>query len=69
VRLFHIVLDEHSLLRANGVLVESYHPGAHARLNLSSEMFTIFMGLFPFMGNEGDFGPLNHHRQVHDAAA
>ena len=64
VRVFHISLKNHRLLRVNGVLVESYHPGAEARLNLSREMFPIFMGIFPHMTSEGDFGPQNHKRSA-----
>lgn len=62
VRVFHICLKSHALMRANGVLVESYHPGAQARQELSHEMFAIFMSLFPNVSNEGDFGPVNHKR-------
>jgi len=64
VRVFHICLKNHRLMRVNGVLVESFHPGAEARLNLSREMFPIFMGIFPHMTSEGDFGPQNHKRST-----
>lgn len=68
VRVFHIALDNHRLLRANGVLVESFHPGSDARLHLSHEMFAIFLKMFPHLTNEGGFGPLRHNRTSPHAA-
>ena len=62
VRVFHLALGNHRLIRANGVLVESFHPGSNVQLHLSQEMFSIFMGLFPHMQSDGAFGPLNHRR-------
>lgn len=63
VRVFHLALSNHRLIRANGVLIESYHPGSNVQLHLSHEMFGIFMALFPHMQSDGAFGPLNHRRQ------
>ena len=62
VRVFHICLDNHRLIRANGVLAETFHPGGEARIHLSHEMFGHFMALFPHITSEADFGPLNHIR-------
>lgn len=67
VRVFHICLPGHRLIRANGVLTESFHPGANSRLYVSHEMYAIFLGLFPQIENEGGFGPLNHRRQAEAA--
>lgn len=67
IRVFHIALGSHRLMRANGVLVESYHPGSDARLHLSHEMFAIFLSMFPHMRNEGSFGPLRHQRTLNAA--
>ncbi len=67
VRVFHIGLASHRLIRANGVLVESFHPGPNARLHLSHELFEIFMSLFPHLVDSGDFGPLNHRRMANAA--
>ena len=62
VRVFHIALDAHRLLRANGLLAESYHPGANSRLYVSREMYEIFLKLFPHLDNEGGFGIQAHQR-------
>ena len=62
VRAFHLGLASHRLIRANGVFAESYHPGANIRLHMSREMFQIFLGIFPHMASDGDFGPVVHKR-------
>jgi hypothetical protein len=62
IRVFHICLPSHGLVRANGVLTETYHPGEDAQMHLSTELFAHFMSLFPHINRVGDFGPLNHRR-------
>ncbi|MBV1867797.1 MAG: Hint domain-containing protein [Marinosulfonomonas sp.] len=62
VRVFHICLDSHRLIRANGVLVETFHPGGNTRMHLSHEMYAHFLALFPHVTCDADFGPLNHKR-------
>ncbi len=67
VRVFHICLGAHRLIYANGVLAESYHPGANSRLYVSQEMYEIFLRTFPHIDNEGGFGPQIHQRDVEAA--
>ncbi len=62
VRTFHLALASHRLIRANGVLVESYHPGSEPHMTLTPELLDHFLALFPHLGSLGDFGPLNHKR-------
>jgi hypothetical protein len=62
VRVFHLCLANHHLIRANGVLAETFHPGADIRMHMSHEMFELYMPLFPHLRSEADFGPLNHKR-------
>lgn len=62
VRLFHLGLSRHSLVRANGVLVESYHPGATPHMEMPAELYSHFLGLFPNLDTVDDFGTLNHQR-------
>lgn len=64
VRVFHLALGNHRLIRANGVLIESYHPGSNVQLHLSREMLPIFMGMFPHLKGDGAFGALKHRRVV-----
>ena len=62
VRVFHLALASHCLLRANGVLAESYHPGPAPGQELTPELFTHFLALFPNLRNLDGFGPLRHKR-------
>ncbi|MGR3291479.1 MAG: Hint domain-containing protein [Paracoccaceae bacterium] len=62
VRIFHLGLANHQLIRANGVLVESYHPGEQPHLNMPTELYPHFLSLFPHVTSISEFGPLNHKR-------
>ncbi len=62
VRVFHLGLASHRLIRANGVLAESYHPGETTHMQMSSELYEHFLALFPHVKSLDDFGPLNHKR-------
>ena len=63
IRVFHLALSEHSLIRANGVLCESYHPGTRLELRLPNELRPHFTGLFPHLKHTDGFGPLRHPRR------
>ncbi|WP_417239328.1 Hint domain-containing protein [Celeribacter halophilus] len=58
VRSYHIGLARHSLLRVNGVELESYHPGITAAGQLYGDLRGRFMALFPHLETLGDFGAL-----------
>lgn len=62
IRVFHLALASHSLMRANGVLAESYHPGSQPFLHMRSELYPHFLSLFPHINSISEFGPLNHKR-------
>lgn len=62
MRVFHIAVKNHGLVRANGVLAESYHPGKHPHMEMEPELYNHFDGLFPHLDSVDDFGPLNHQR-------
>jgi len=62
VRVFHLGLASHRLVRANGVLAESYHPGEQPHMHMSTELYPHFLGMFPHIKSVGGFGPLNHKR-------
>lgn len=62
VRLFHICLDRHAAIRAGGIEMETFHPGAHATRTLSYTLRDRFLGMFPQIGHITDFGPLAHPR-------
>ncbi|NVK45525.1 MAG: Hint domain-containing protein [Rhodobacteraceae bacterium] len=58
VRSYHIGLARHSLLRVNGVELESYHPGTAAAGQLQGDLRGRFMALFPHLDGLGDFGAM-----------
>lgn len=56
VRVYHLALDSHQVIRAGGLEVESYHPGSEAHYSMSTEMRGVFMSLFPHLAGLQDFG-------------
>ncbi|WP_227267553.1 Hint domain-containing protein [Roseobacter weihaiensis] len=66
VRLFHVALRQHAALMANGLEVESYHPGTTSLRHLSQTLRTTFLSLFPNITLLSDFGPLHYPRATDD---
>ncbi len=62
VRLFHICLSRHAVIRANGIEMETFHPGAAAPRDVSHALRDRFLSLFPRIAHLSDFGPLAHTR-------
>ncbi|PTQ75689.1 Hint domain-containing protein [Celeribacter persicus] len=62
VRSYHLALGRHSLIRVNGVELESYHPGTAASAQLQGDLRARFMALFPHLDSLGDFGALAYPR-------
>ncbi|MEL6169110.1 MAG: Hint domain-containing protein [Pseudomonadota bacterium] len=56
VRVYHLALNGHEVIYANGIEVESFHPGPQTALSLSTEMADFFLGLFPHITRFEDFG-------------
>lgn len=57
VEVFHIAFASHHTFRANGVEIESFHPGTDLGLRLPRELVGAYLALFPHL-NGGGFGPL-----------
>jgi hypothetical protein len=57
VDLFHLGFAAHEILIANGVEVDSYHPGALHNLWLRPEWKDLFLSCFPHIRTGDDFGP------------
>lgn len=62
VRVYHLALDGQYVICANGVEVESYHPGTHADSMMNAATQDLFLGLFPHARTLEDFGPMPHPR-------
>jgi hypothetical protein len=56
VRVYHLAFDEHVIVLANGLEVESFHPGPDAHYSLSNEMREMFLALFPHIDSLAEFG-------------
>ena len=56
VEVFHLAFDRHERLLANGVEVESYHPGALHAFPLRGEQLSLFLSCFPHRQDLSDFG-------------
>ena len=57
-RTWHLMLPAHRLLRANGVEVESFHPGSPRPERLGWDLHAEFLALFPHLNSPGQFGAL-----------
>ncbi len=58
VSLFHIGLERHAIIRAAGLDLESFHPGASLLRDLRHNARVLFLSLFPHISDEHGFGPL-----------
>jgi hypothetical protein len=56
VQVFHLAFDRHERLLANGIEVESYHPGPLHTFPLRGEQLAQFMGCFPHRTDLTGFG-------------
>ncbi len=56
VQVYHLGFKEHQMVTANGVEIESYHPGAVPMLGLKGDMLALFLSLFPQVCELSDFG-------------
>ncbi|MEX5727572.1 hypothetical protein Ga0609869_000925 [Rhodovulum iodosum] len=55
---FHLALAGQQILLANGVEVESFHPGPTAGEMMDFDTRTLFLSLFPHVETLADFGPM-----------
>tara|TARA_R110002049_G_scaffold29972_4_gene102113 strand:- start:31706 stop:32497 length:792 start_codon:yes stop_codon:yes gene_type:complete len=62
VRLFHICLSRHAAIKAGGIEMETFHPGANATRSVSHSLRDRFLSMFPQISHATDFGPLAHPR-------
>lgn len=62
VTVFHLCLRRHSTITANGLEVESFHPGIDFERPLGPTMLALFMAMFPHIHEPHQFGPMAHMR-------
>ena len=61
-RLFHVALRRHKAINADGLDVESFHPGGQTLQLLSHTLRSVFMSCFPHINQLSDFGPMSYQR-------
>lgn len=62
VRVYHLGLERQVALKANGVEVESFHPGLAADKIMEPQTWELFLSLFPHASSIADFGPMPYPR-------
>lgn len=64
ITVFHLVLQRQGSIRAAGLEIESFHPGARMSDGFDPQVAQIFLTLFPHMRSIADFGTLAHPRMT-----
>lgn len=67
VRLYHLCLDQHAAINVGGLYVETYHPGPNLMGEMPIHYREKFLGMFPHIATETDFGALCHPRAASKA--
>lgn len=67
VQTYHLGFKSHRTFSANGVEVESMHPGAVNQNRIDPQMMSLFLSMFPHIRQLSDFGSLCHPRLSTDA--
>lgn len=66
VRVYHLAFEHHQIIFANGLEVESYHPGNRNDIQLTGQMQALFLAMFPHARSMSDFGPQAYPRMSLD---
>ena len=70
VRIYHLATEHHAVIKANGVELETYHPGPDLSLSMSDEMMSVFISFFPHLTDIREFGRMAAARlNIGDMAA
>lgn len=64
VEVFHLCLAQHATIYANGLPVESFHPGYHMADGMGPNRLALFLSMFPHITALRDFGLLAHPRMT-----
>ena len=62
VQVFHVAFAEQERVLADGIEVETYHPGAVHRLPLRGDALTLFLSMFPMINDITDFSQPSYTR-------
>ena len=62
VQVYHLAFRDHQRVIANGVEIESHHPGTLHEFGARGDILKLYLTLFPHVRDFVDFGPLRHPR-------
>lgn len=68
VRVYHLAFARHQIISANGLEIESYHPGTLHDMRLTGQIRSLFLDMFPHIQTMSDFGPAAYPRMSLDDA-
>ena len=58
VNVYHLAFRDHHILRANGLEIESFHPGNDMINRIGGDSLRLFLSFFPHIKGIEDFGPM-----------
>lgn len=58
VNVYHLAFRDHHILRANGLEIESFHPGEDLTSRVGGDSLRLFKSFFPHIESISDFGQL-----------
>lgn len=62
IRMYHLALDGQQSIFANGIEVESFHPGPQIEAMMDRASLDLFLSLFPQIDSADGFGPVQTPR-------
>lgn len=68
VRVYHLAFARHQIISANGLEIESYHPGGLHDMHLTGQMQALLVAMFPHIRSMREFGPSAYPRMSLDDA-
>lgn len=66
VQVYHLAFQQHQIIFANGLEVESYHPGNRNDAHLTGQMRALFLAMFPHIKTMSEFGSQAYPRMSLD---
>lgn len=64
VQVYHLAFEHHQIIFANGLEVESYHPGHRNDIQLNGQIRAMFLAMFPHIKTLAEFGPPSYPRMT-----
>lgn len=58
VTVYHLCLQQHAIISAGGLEMETYHPGPRFEADMGQNMLSLFLSFFRHIKAPADFGPL-----------